>query len=544
MSETFEKLQNKIDKSFCLFAKSIMSQKMIFIMSLAAFVFFCIFVYSDKSIFSCLAVGLVLSTICLLPTSLLTKNFTVFKKYLIQCGVAAVALIIGFLLFYNSSDYCVRAYYGIITAAFLYTVFAFIPKQNSNAYFSNVVKYVGFSALVSCILLFGFWLLEFIFVSLFLKISYMEKLLCCTLFFTFFFVFVNVFTCCIFSKRSDNSAGKTFKIIFLYVMFPLYTILIVLLYAYLAKALIVKELPRGQINWFVSFATCFYLIFYYTLQEYKESLPVKCFFKIGAFIVLPLVAVQCISFNVRIAAYGFTVMRYASLLYIIFSTAAILLTVVKNGAFAKWNLIILACVVLVALISPFNVVEATYKNQLGRLENVLRKNKMFDKELLDYNADEIEKNISNEERKILFNSFCCILNLQHSVPDWFGERDFLGTNRKVLFESIFGIKAESEDEERIVSLCYNKETFSFDIAGYNRMEVKKVSYYSQSSIVLEYFSKEVDITEYILSCKNSDSQLVFYPDENTVIYFSKLSYYYNKERQEFTSCNIDCVILQ
>ncbi len=544
MSETFEKLQNKIDKSFCLFAKSIMSQKMIFIMSLAAFVFLCIFVYSDKSIFSCLTVGLVLSTICLLPTSLLTENFTVFKKYLIQCGVAAVALIIGFLLSYNSSDYCVRVYYGIITAAFLYTVFAFIPKHNSDVYFSNVVKYVGFSALVSCILFFGFWLLEFIFVSLFLKISYMEKLLCCTLFFTFFFIFVNVFTCCIFSKRSDNSAGKTFKIIFLYIMFPLYAILIALLYAYLAKALIVKELPRGQINWFVSFATCFYLIFYYTLQEYKESLPVKCFFKIGAFIVLPLIAVQCISFNVRIAAYGFTVMRYASLLYIIFSTAAILLTVVKNGAFAKWNLIILACVVLVALISPFNVVEATYKNQLGRLENVLRKNKMFDKELLDYNADEIEKNISNEERKILFNSFCCILSLRHSVPDWFGERDFSRTDRKALFESIFGIKAESEDEERVVSLCYNKETFSFDIAGYNRMEVKKVSYYSQSSIELEYFSKEVDITEYILSCKNSDSQLVFYPDENTVIYFSKLSYYYNKERQEFTSCNIDCVILQ
>lgn len=446
MSENPEKSENKINKSFGLFVRLIMSQKMIFITSLAAFIFLCIFVYSGKNIFAYVTAGFVLSSVCLLPMSLLTEHFIGFGKYLIQCGTAATALITGFLIFYRKIDYCVMVYSGVIIAAALYAIFVFIPRSNSDTYFSNIVKITGFSALICCILFCGILLLEFIFASLFLKINYMGKLLFCTLFFTFFFVFFNIFTFCIFSKRNDKSAGKIFKVVFLYLMFPLYMILVALLYAYFVKLLIVRELPNGQINWFVSLATCFYLIFYYTLIAHKKSLPVKYFFKIGAFIILPLVAVQCVSFNIRVTAYGFTMVRYISFLYIIFSIIAILLTVIKGGAFAKWNLIILAVFVLFALVSPFNAVEAVYKNQLGRMENVLKKNRMFDDgKLLDYDAGEIEKNISDEDRKALFDSFRYILNLPHSEPDWFGnENESMG--RTARFENIFRIKAESENE--------------------------------------------------------------------------------------------------
>ena len=206
-------------------------------------------------------------------------------------------------------------------------------------------------------------------------------------------------------------------------MFPLYIILLTLLYAYLIKSLIVQELPCGQINWFVSFATCFYFVFYYTLCEYKKNLFIKWFYKIGGFILFPLIIIQCISFKIRIDAYGFTELRYVSLLYIIFSVIAILCTMIKGGMFAKWNFIILTFFILLATVSPLNMIEVPYKKQSERMEHVLKKYKMFDNKLLDYNADDIEKNITNDDRKSLFESFNYIVNSSLPKPQWLEKYD-------------------------------------------------------------------------------------------------------------------------
>ena len=48
---------------------------------------------------------------------------------------------------------------------------------------------------------------------------------------------------------------------------------------------------------------------------------------------------------------------------------------------------------------------------------------MFDGKLLDYNADEIEKNMSVDDRKVLFDSFSYIFYSSLTNPQWFGKID-------------------------------------------------------------------------------------------------------------------------
>ncbi|MBQ1998492.1 MAG: DUF4153 domain-containing protein [Spirochaetales bacterium] len=534
--------RREIKEKIITLAKSVMQQKTIFIMSIITFVLSCIFICTictKNRVFLHSACGLMFAMLCLLPVILFTQNLSVKKKYFIQGFAGILMSALGFVLFHykHDSSYSEMVRWGIIFTVAVVSVFLFVYKSDSSVFISNLIKNTSFCSLICLILFLGFFLLAAAFISLFLKDFSREDLVYeILLSFCGTFVFPNIFTYYLFEMRNEKTAGKAFKILFLYIMFPLYIILLTLLYAYLFKSVIVQELPRGQINWFVSFATCFYFVFYYTLREYKENLFIKWFYKIGGIILFPLIVIQCVSFKIRVDAYGFTELRYASLLYIIFSVTAILCTVIKKGKIANWNLIILGGFILLATVSPLNMIDVPYKKQLNRMEYVLKKYKMFDGKLLDYNADEIEKNMSVDDRKVLFDSFSYIFYSSLPDPQWFGKIDS-GKNTQAIFEDIFGIKTNSEDD--VVHGYFTSKGFEFNISGYNTATYKWIGKDEKTSIMLE----DIDMTEFILSCNfDKNSSVCFYPDENTAICFKEVSYSYNRTKKIFNHYSAECLV--
>lgn len=533
------KSRNEIKEKILILFKSIMQQKAIFIMSIITFVLSCIFICTENRVFLHSACGLMFAMLCLLPVILFTQDFSVAKKYFIQGFAGILMSVLGFMLFHykNDSVYNEMIRWGIVFAVVVNTLFIFVLKSDSQVFISNLIKNISFCSLICLILFIGFFLLIAAFISLFLKDFSREDLVYeILLSFCGTFVFPNIFTYYLFKIKNEETAGKAFKILFLYIMFPLYIILLTLLYAYLIKSLIVQELPCGQINWFVSFATCFYFVFYYTLCEYNKNLFIKWFYKIGGFILFPLIIIQCISFKIRIDAYGFTELRYVSLLYIIFSVIAILCTMVKGGMFAKWNFIILTFFILLATVSPLNMIEVPYKKQSERMENILKKYKMFDNKLLDYNADDIEKNITNDDRKSLFESFNYIVNSSLPKPQWLEKYDSKN-DTKANFENIFCIKPNIE--ENIHRYYYLSQEIKIDISAYNVMTYKKTEASKNKSIMLD----NIDLTDFILECNfNNNSAVCFYPDENTAICFKEVSYSYNRVKQKFNHYRIECMV--
>ena len=514
-------------------------EKVIFAMSVIAFVLSCVFIYTKRKVFLHSVYGTMHGMLCLQSVILFTQNFSARKKYFIQCFCGILMSALGFMLFHYKydSNYYQMIRLGTVFAVVIFTVFLFVCKSDYSIFISNLIKNISFCSLICLILFLGFFLLTVAFISLFLKdFSGDDLVYQMLLSFCVTFVFPNIFTYYIFKMMNEKTAGKAFKVLFLYIMFPLYVILLTLLYAYLFKAMIIQELPRGQINWFVSFATCFYFVFYYTLQEYKENIFIRWFYKIAGFLLLPLIVIQCISFKIRVDAYGFTELRYASLLYIIFSVTAILCTLLKSGLFAKWNFIILAVFILSATVSPLNIIKVPYKKQQKRMENILKKYKMFDGELLDYNASEIEKNMTVDDRKVLFDSFTYIVGSPLANPQWFGEIDS-EKNTKAIFENIFGIKTACEDD--IVHHYFVSPGLKLDISDYNVVTYKWIENSEDKSIILE----NIDMTEFILSCNfDKKSEVCFYPNENTVICFEEVSYSYNRTKQKFNHYRIECLI--
>lgn len=547
--------------------------KVIFALSVAAFVFAALEVYAsyDSNIdYEDFMQAFLMSTLFSLPATLLTKKLSCARKYLIQIACAGAGFALGYFSCkgFGNSVFEALYYYGILFAATMITLFIFIPKENSRTYFALIFKYALFCGFMTLILMGGLSLLIYAVQNLILNTDE-DKVYECGLYFCAFVFGINTFSHYLFNRRDDKDSGKAFKVIALYILFPVYLLLILILYVYLLKALILFKLPTGQINWFVSFASCFYIVFYFILREYDDLPAIKFFYKFGALIFIPLVAVQIYAYFIRINAFGFTGYRYSSLLFIIFSVITFALTFVKKGRFMNYALLILSVIILFDSVSPFNLINMAHKSQYSIMMSVLNKYDMYDEtsdSIKDYDIAELENAITDDDRAALYSSYRYLLwTSQLPQPAWSEkvETDKDGQTQQYdkSFTEAFGLKQKREDEE-IIKFSYNKisdsKKTSFDVSAFREMSVvdiqkksngcdvngKYLKYMHEIPAVIftDIHGREYDLTDFFFSLdeNQTDGDLLYYsPDENTTFCFTYLNYNYNKNRKLFESYSID-----
>ena len=506
----------------------------IFGLSVAACVFMWLEIYevdSDfadrwKEIFLELGLAAFMGCVFSIPAAFITQKIKEnWKKYSLQGIIAALGIVLGYFSYKGFGNYIYGElyYWGILCAVVLITVFLLIPG-NYTTYFAGLLKHFLFSGLMAGVLFGGLSLLIAAFSNLIFEFNDFKIYGCCGAFCLFVFA-VNVFVYYLFYKREEESSGKAFKVIFLYILLPVFFSLIALLYIYLFKALILWKLPNGQINWFVSFASCIYIVFYYILREYEELPAVRVFYKYGAFAFIPLILVQLPAYFIRLNAYGFTGWRFSSLLFIIFSIIAIALTFIKKGAFTKYSILLLAIIILFGSVTPWNLINSAHKSQYNRMMKILNKYGMFDKEkneLTVYEKDVINITITEEDREKLTSSFN-YLTFKSSIPlpDWM-KSDETG---KPGFSTLFGIAAhyQSEDEnEDLLTVAYNIDVpKSIDIGAFSKMKeiyitegswgTKDGKYQDyakelpRATFKLDDTNETFDITDFLLGNKSAEN---------------------------------------
>ncbi len=240
--------------------------------------------------------------------------------------------------------------------------------------------------------------------------------------FSFFVVFIDTFTA--YSSRSHNEIKipRFCRVVFLYTLFPLYLILLLVLYAYLAKSIATLSIPMRQANGFISFATALFIIFQFTLPYY-DCKASRLFRKYGAFALIPLIIVQIIISVDRIHAHGISPARYATVLYTIFSCAVVFLSFYKKGSRTLVLCPILAALCLFASFPPFNIINVPLWSQTGIMEKVLKAHGLLEDGSV--NASECAKVLSPDEKEILIRAFGKI-EILDKRPAWFKE-DFYQT---------------------------------------------------------------------------------------------------------------------
>ena len=530
------------------FGKSLAGRKMILIMTVISAIFGWINICIDglssshkilMDTMEKLWLASLFWSLCLFSGSFLTEGFAGKKKYLIQ-GIIAVTttgLMYIILQFVKLSSYKYMYFLGILAALLCFTIYIFTPKQNANSYYANLFKYFVFTGLLAFVGFLGSILLIFAFSSLIHELHNISDVIACSAILFFQIFYINIFSFYLFEKREEPS-GKAFKIIFMYICLPVYEILLLVLYAYLLKALFIFKLPQGQINWFVSFASVIYMVLYFILGEYRDEKVMKLFYKYGAIILIPLMLVQFPAFFIRVNAYGYTGWRYSSLLFNIFSLIFVIFTFIKKGLFTKYAVPVLGGIILLGSVTPLNLIDVAYNSQYKKLCSVLNKYNMFNgKTLTNYDPSVVEKQISIEDRKVLNGAWHYIVyTSEHIKPDWFGEQDYS-------FKKLFAIEADAGVFEK--SFYFDSNTKEVDISGYSKL--KEINLYYYKKFVYEKpIIKDIDydLTDDLLNLKDRKEPLEILLDENHKAVITSVSYRYSEEESEFSTYNISGYLLE
>lgn len=560
------KLSKRIKSAVKSILLSLKEQRVIFAFSVISFIFVTLHIYDldDKfkefwrGAFQNLSLAFLMGCLFSIPATFLTKSFKPLKKYLIQAATGFAASVLGFFAIkgFGNEVYGALYFWGIFFAATLITVFVFFPKENQKTYFSNLVKHFLFSLLMASVLFGGGALLILAFNQLIFDFDDFGDIYETCAAFCYYVFAVNVFVYYLFYKRQEESSGKAFKIIFLNILLPIFFLLVALLYVYLIKALVLWKFPKGQINWFVSFASGTYFLFYFILREYEQKPAVKAFYKFGAFAFIPLVCVQIPAYIIRLSAYGFTGWRFSSLMFIIFCAIMFAVTFIKKGIYIKYTILVLAAIILFASVTPCNLINVAHKSQLSRMMKVLEKYQMFDAEnnrLADYNPDEIDRKITEEDREKLYSAYSYLSwPSKLKMPDWALDKD----KNKKSFKELFRFSAKEKDEDEIRG-SYNTNGYGYvDVSAYKTMKefytdesswgYRNKIYYNNYEIELpraeiSYGGKTYNITEFLLSLglKESGSDYIFYNlDKNTVLCIKNYEYTWNKSKKLFRNYEI------
>lgn len=414
---------------------------------------------------------------------LFEKNFVHSKKNAILSFFIPILLSIPFYFFcksYETFAYFPLIYFTTLVAEILFCGSCFYEnakeKNGANLFLSSMISGIVCAcvatSLTIIVLAFRYLILEF-------DENLMGDIIASIWANSGFIIFIGLFVSYSSKNYKEIAITKPFKVVFLYALFPLYIVLIAVLYAYIFKSILTLSLPSGKLNPFVSAATLVFVIFYLTLQIYENKF-VKFFVKFGGLFMIPLVITQIIAFSIRMNAYGLTRTRYASLLYIIFSLIFVLLSIINN--FKKINLqkyaySILACFFIFACLPKVNMIDVSENSMKNNIEKIYKAHNLFDESTGKFITKDAGEIFSSDEKNLISSSSNEIkVNLEKITWAEFNyDREWAdGKKVRLNFEKTFGFKYRwnyDNKDKKVLGMNFTtpSKDFIFDISGYSKL---------------------------------------------------------------------------
>lgn len=180
--------------------------------------------------------------------------------------------------------------------------------------------------------------------------------------------------------EEDTQYPKSLKVFTQFVLLPLVTLYLVILYVYFGKIVVQWAWPKGWVSVLVlcfSVAGILSLLLIHPIRHQTGNTWIRTFSKWFYRALFPLIILLMLAIWRRVSEYGITEARYMvmALAFWLFCTALyFLLSAQKNIKFIP---VTLSLVALLAAYGPFNAFQVSERSQVSRLQTILQNNKVL-----------------------------------------------------------------------------------------------------------------------------------------------------------------------
>lgn len=338
----------------------------------------------------------------------------------------------------------------------------------------------------------------------------------------------------------NNDISKFIKTIILYIMLPLTIIATAIIYIYMAKIFIIREIPSNAIYRILAglFTVAFPIwVSIYTFKEQSKSIEKMC--KILPIAFAPFILLQIYSIYTRIAENGLTPSRYIGVVFIIFEIIAIFLSLYKERKYLIHTITTAVILIVISTILPVvNMQSASYISQSNRLKKAWKANQTFN-QLSDEN-----KNISKSAYNYLIRENNSIKYIPSYIDDEaiknYNKSDNYSYTNYLHYEYIAYPKTYGYSENEIIPIEEYKKIQPVRVTEADKQlnTITNISLTNSITVDLrEYISKIVE--EDKISDKNVQEYIELNHkikvDENTDFYITKFNLNYANPRAVYVS---------
>lgn len=166
---------------------------------------------------------------------------------------------------------------------------------------------------------------------------------------------------------------KAVRLLVTMILMPLSIAYTLIMYVYFIQILIVRTWPTGVIGQLVIWYGVLSFVAFYLLDEIKLTKKWQLYFiKSFAFLyILPLI-MFAVTLGIRINQYGLTILRYMSIILLVWYILATLSVIIKKQHVRRFMVIGLTLLIALTSIGPLSGVEVSYYSQKILLERALK----------------------------------------------------------------------------------------------------------------------------------------------------------------------------
>lgn len=430
-------------------------------------------------------------------------------------------------------EYFFMGYWGIILALGCFTLCLLYSKNNEKTLIPHILKSIFFTTLVCGLLTLGImiclWAIETLILNFDSDIYFVVAL------FIWIVIFANTFLAYL-PKHDEGLVLPTlFNTIIVKVTLPVYIILIAILYIYLIKIVVTLNMPIGQINWFASFASLFFVFFAFCVMPYEDKLS-KTFLKISGYAIIPIVIMQLIAIYERVSAYGLTTPRIISLILVGISVIFAVVSILNKEMQKVWWAVGIIILVF-TLVPKINIIDMPKASQINLLEKYLVKNNM----LVD-NKIVPNENVEDYDRERIVSAFDYLAFSAGKLPTWLEDK------RNSPHTEVLGFEYNPYDTESKNVFCnYSNEFEHIDVSQYKNMitydeyiapDEDQALTININNNTYKYNAKDLFKSLYDKYGTSSEKIEPVELSENIIIYITYSDFSYNTEDDILDNCSI------
>lgn len=303
----------------------------------------------------------------------------------------------------------------------------------------------------------------------------------------------------------DNyEIGKAFKILLEFILMPIITVYLIILYVYIFKILFLRQFPKNILVNLILWFSIFVVGYLFINRIIRNSALSRDFRRICPLMMLPVLVVMFFAISIRVKEYGITENRYIVIAFGIWAVLSMIYYIFYKSNSNITIPIMLSIIILLATVGPLSAFNVSLNSQNRRLEKVLKANDMINGTKIIPKSDisMADKNKISEIVKYLTNSY---KNYQiRFIPNDF---TFNNEDMKEVFGFEIPLNEESYSENQ--NIYYNiDENTSIDISGYdNFTNINSTSNKTVGKYIIN--AEEDGVSIKYLNDKNKKKDLAF-----------------------------------